>query len=162
MSENWIGRISFITLGALLLPLLALALAPQIHAQSRDDVCQGVGAVTGSADPDTDEATCDLPEGSTSFEAIVRVAINILSGLVGIASVVMVIFGGYKYTTSDGDAGKIAGARQTIIYALVGALFVAVSQVIVLFVLSRAGPPPAEPDASLRVALIQPKWLWYK
>jgi len=47
----------------------------------------------------------------------------------------MIIFGGFKYITSGGDAGGVTGAKNTILYAIVGLVIVALAQVIVRFVI---------------------------
>ena len=40
--------------------------------------------------------------------------------LIGILSVIMLIFGGIKYATSGGDANKVTSAKNTIMYAIIG------------------------------------------
>ncbi|HPR10447.1 MAG TPA: pilin [Candidatus Saccharibacteria bacterium] len=66
---------------------------------------------------------------------LVQDIINIFSWIVGVVSVIMVIFGGFRYITSGGDAGKVTSAKNTIVYALVGLVIAALAQVLVLFVL---------------------------
>jgi hypothetical protein len=61
----------------------------------------------------------------------------------------MLIFGGFKYITSGGDAGKITGAKNTILYAIVGLVIVALSQVIINFVLDRAINASKKPPAAM-------------
>lgn len=56
--------------------------------------------------------------------------------LVGIASVIMIIIGGFKYVTSSGDPSNIKSAKDTILFAIVGILVAVTAQSIVLFVLS--------------------------
>lgn len=63
--------------------------------------------------------------------------INVFSVIVGIVAVVMLIFGGFRYVTSGGDSGKITSAKNTIVYAIVGLVIVALSQAVVQFVLSK-------------------------
>jgi hypothetical protein len=48
----------------------------------------------------------------------------------------MIVIGGLLYVIAAGDSTKTARARNTIIYALVGLIIVALAQVIVHFVLS--------------------------
>ncbi len=50
----------------------------------------------------------------------------------------MIIVGGLKYITSGGDSGNITSAKNTILYAIVGLIVVALAQIIVRFVLQRA------------------------
>jgi hypothetical protein len=49
----------------------------------------------------------------------------------------MIIVGGLKYITSGGDSGNVSGAKNTILYAIVGLVVVALAQIIVRFVLTR-------------------------
>src|SRR3990167_3390083 len=84
-------------------------------------------------------STCKDTSGSESrFQIILTDIINIFSIIVGIVAVVMIIFGGFKYITSAGNQENIKSARNTIIYALVGLIIVALAQVIVRFVLREA------------------------
>ena len=50
----------------------------------------------------------------------------------------MIIIGGLRYITSGGDSGNVTGAKNTILYAVVGLIVVALAQVIVRFVVNRA------------------------
>lgn len=79
------------------------------------------------------------PAGTATLDSVIATAINILSLIVGVVAVIMVIIGGLKYITSNGDANSISSAKTTIIYALVGLVVVAVAQVIVRFVLDKVG-----------------------
>ena len=85
------------------------------------------------------KATCtgDQCQGSAEnkVNTLVEDVINIFSWIVGVVSVIMVIFGGFRYITSGGDAGKVTSAKNTIVYALVGLVIAALAQVLVLFVL---------------------------
>lgn len=106
-----------------------LLVAQPVYAEtSKESVCEGVGFVTGEND-------CSAPEGSPSVSSIVKTVVNILSLLIGIAAVIMIMIGGFKYVTSSGDAGNTASAKNTILYALVGLVVAALAQVIVRFVL---------------------------
>jgi hypothetical protein len=77
----------------------------------------------------------------------VRAIINTFSIIVGAASVIMIIFGGFKFITSGGDAEKTKTARNTIIYAAIGLAVVVLAQFLVLFVFDAAtelSSPPAD------------------
>ncbi len=73
-----------------------------------------------------------------NLNGVISRIVNLLSVIVGIVAVVMIIIGGFKYITSGGDSGSITSAKHTIIYAIVGLIIVALAQVIVRFVLSKA------------------------
>jgi hypothetical protein len=47
----------------------------------------------------------------------------------------MIIIGGFKYVVSGGSDSAVASAKNTILYALVGIIVVAVSQLIIHLVL---------------------------
>ena len=74
---------------------------------------------------------------STDVDSVIRTIINILSLIVGIVAVIMIIIGGLKYITSSGDANNISSAKNTILYAIIGLIIVALAQVIVRFVLDQ-------------------------
>ena len=83
---------------------------------------------------------CDsnVAGSSTKLEGLIRTIINVFSAIVGSVSVIMIIIGGFRYITSGGDSNNVGGAKNTILYALVGLVIVAFAQVIVQFVLQRA------------------------
>jgi hypothetical protein len=62
---------------------------------------------------------------------------DILLFIGGVAAVVMVMFGGYKFLVSTGEPQKIAGARTTIFNALIGLAITIVASQIVGFVAGR-------------------------
>ena len=96
---------------------------------SKDQACKGANLTGGEA--------CDASAGK-SLSNVIRTAINILSVVVGIIAVVMIIVGGVKFVTSGGSTEKVASAKNTIIYAVIGLIIVAFAQIIVQFVLSKA------------------------
>ena len=87
-------------------------------------------------------AECSVDDsGQTAaqrVDQIVKQIINIMSLVVGVVAVIMIIIGGFKYVTSGGDSGNVSGAKNTILYAVVGLIVVALAQVIVRFVVDRA------------------------
>ena len=70
----------------------------------------------------------------TSFGDIVSKVINFLLFFVGVISVIMIIYGGVRYTTSAGDSGKVTNAKNTILYAIVGLIVSILAYAIVNFV----------------------------
>lgn len=110
-----------------------MVLAPAtVFAATKDDVCEGL-ALTGTqgCDPGaTQQAQSDV-------ERIIETVINILSMVVGVIAVIFIIIGGLKYITSSGDANNVNSAKNTIMYALIGLVIVALAQIIVRFVLGK-------------------------
>lgn len=79
--------------------------------------------------------------GSTSnseqeVNNLITKIINIFSWVVGVTSVIMIIYGGFAFVTSAGNSEKAARARSIILYALIGIVIVVVAQVLVRFVIS--------------------------
>lgn len=68
---------------------------------------------------------------------ILKDVINVMLYLAGAIAVIMVVVGGIRYITSDGDPGAASKAKSTIIYALVGLVVAIMSFGIVNFVLDR-------------------------
>ncbi len=91
---------------------------------------------------DQPEEGCELDgSGNTAaqrVDEIVSQVINLLSLAVGVVAVIMIILGGFRYITSGGDTGNVTSAKNTILYAIVGLVVVALAQVIVRFVVGRA------------------------
>jgi len=87
--------------------------------------CQAAGA-----------ATCDPATASGTVSDTIRSIINVLSAIAGTAAVIMIIVGGFRYVTSAGNAESTKSARNTIIYAVVGLVIVAMAQIVVHFVLN--------------------------
>ena len=73
--------------------------------------------------------------GSTLTDTI-KIIINVIIGVVGLVAVVMIIVGGISFTTSQGDSGKVAKARNTVLYGIVGLVVAILAFAIVNFVLS--------------------------
>ena len=81
---------------------------------------------------------CNKAQAEASINNTLDNVINIFSVIVGIVAVVMIIVGGFKYITSSGDSSKVSSAKNTILYAIIGLVVVALAQIIVRFVLSNA------------------------
>lgn len=94
-------------------------------SSAKDQVLNGVGQ-TGT----------DCSKAESNVANTVSAAVQILSIVIGIAAVVEVISGGFKYITSGGDPQKVANAKNTLIYALVGLVIVALAQFMVHFVIN--------------------------
>ena len=67
---------------------------------------------------------------------IFQTIVNILLFLVGAVAVIMLIIGGLRYITSDGDSGRITQAKQTVLYAIIGLIVAILAYAIVNFVIS--------------------------
>jgi hypothetical protein len=75
---------------------------------------------------------------TSSISTLINEVITVFSWIVGSISIIMIIYGGFRYVTSGGNDASVSGAKNTIIYALIGLVIVALAQVIVHFVLAKA------------------------
>lgn len=116
----------FALVPALALPAVAESLDINQNLTSGTEVC-GIGE------------DCSADEDGTTVNDIVKTVINILSWVVGVVSVIMIIVAGFRYVTSGGQEKAVGDAKNTILYAIVGLVIVALAQVIVRFVLSNIG-----------------------
>jgi hypothetical protein len=120
-------------------PALALAQTPPATTPTtpapsgnQQAVCDGIGLTGGSC------ATDPNPQ----INNVITNVINIFSLIIGVAAVIMIMVGGFKYVSSTGDSNSINSAKNTIMYALIGLVIVALAQVIVKFTLNKATTAP--------------------
>ena len=104
------GYISKIITGLLTVGFgVALVTAP-VSALGEGGAPAGINAARG------DNTPSNLVNGDSS---IVRRAINIMLFGVGVLSVVMLIFGGFRYVISGGKKESVTNAKNTILYAII-------------------------------------------
>lgn len=63
-------------------------------------------------------ASVGLPE--TDAGDVLKNGLNIAYFAVGIVAVIIVIYAGFQYVTSNGDSSKASTAMKTILYAVIG------------------------------------------
>lgn len=68
---------------------------------------------------------------------VITRVIQLIVMVAGVATVIMLIFGGIRYIISVGDPSNVNSAKNTILYALIGLGVTVISQAIVSFVLRR-------------------------
>lgn len=94
-----------------------------------------------STDPLAAGAACAAPTGSSdnlfAQGGIFQTISNTLIFLVGAIAVIMLIIGGLRYVTSNGEAASIKGAKDTITYAIIGIIVAMLAFAAVSFVISR-------------------------
>ncbi|MDR0591011.1 MAG: pilin [Candidatus Nomurabacteria bacterium] len=98
------------------------------------DPCAGK---TGPAKTNCEKLHEGTEKAQTTDQSIPEVIKNVVSVMMfitGTLSVVMIIYGGIRYTTSAGDSSKITSAKHTITYAVVGLVVSVLAYAIVSFV----------------------------
>lgn len=116
-----------LVLAAVALPVGAAVLtSDQVAAQNvKEQIEKGVVAAGGGSNSD----------GST-LNGMIKTGINALLFIIGAVSVVMIIYGGFRYVTSGGESGAVTNAKNTILYAVIGLVVALVSYAIVGWVLA--------------------------
>jgi hypothetical protein len=94
------------------LAFTATASAVITQPQVNNGLCHGANGDFNQ----TDETGCDDQAAST---------------------VIMIIYAGFRYVTSGGRDESVKGAKNTILYAIIGLVIVALAQIIVHFVLAK-------------------------
>lgn len=130
-----IKKLKHIFAAALLMGAFATpALLPTVaHAQSAIE--QGL---CGGSNLQFQSGNCDDNDATDRLNNIIKTIINVVSIVVGVVAVIMIVFGGLKYITSGGESSNVSSAKNTIIYAIIGLVVVALAQFIVRFVLDRS------------------------
>jgi cytochrome bd-type quinol oxidase subunit 2 len=116
-----------------LLAPVAIPASVAAVANPADNLCSG-----SNFNIDTNAGgNCGTTDG-TSINELLRKIVNVISAIVGVVAVIMIVVGGFKYITSGGDSNNVSGAKNTIIYAIIGLVIVALAQLIVHFVLNQS------------------------
>lgn len=121
-----------------ILPALALAIlmlaspligSSEVFADSRQRVCQEL--------PDSLRDEC-LGAGASETTGIdtIETFMSALTWLAGGISVIAIIVGGLMAVLSGGDSKRVVQAREIVLYALVGLVFVFAARLIVQFIIS--------------------------
>jgi len=126
-----------LSVSVLVSSVMPLAFVASVHGQAegiQQNLCAGANLDINS--------TCETggitdQQAQQKINDLLHTVINFFSLIVGVVSVIMIIYGGLKYITSGGDSGNVSGAKNTIVYALVGIIVVALAQFMVRFVLTK-------------------------
>ncbi|MCL2037519.1 pilin [Candidatus Saccharibacteria bacterium] len=125
----------------LLVPALVLGFglfAPAVHA-APGDPCDETQGLAGAINED-----CAVGEGMQTGSlfgnnGIVTTVINIMLFIVGILSVIMIIWGGIRYVLSRGKEDEVKNAKNTILYSVVGLIIAIIAYALVNWVFGVLG-----------------------
>lgn len=130
-------KMLMVSLGAV---FAVAAPAAVVGAQSTSVTQQNVGCGIELQQTDCTTAV-QTSDGESKIVGIIKTVINVLSMIVGAICIIMIVFGGFRYMTSGGESAGVSGAKNTILYAVVGLVVVLLAQAIVRFVFSRTTAP---------------------
>jgi hypothetical protein len=112
-------------------------------AQDNNQIVGGLceGANLHVTDNPGSSASCSSNGESVTDKVnrILKRVVNFLSAIIGVVAVIMIIFGGFRYITSGGSDNTVTSAKNTILYAIIGLVIVALAQLLVRFVVKLIG-----------------------
>lgn len=124
--------------------LLVPALGGVASAGIQGSICEGTNVANDSG---ANSASCGSNKNGDPKQGLQNLAktiTNAFSVVIGAAAVIMILFGGFRYITSGGDSGRVGSAKNTLIYAIVGLIIVALAQVIVHYVIVQSASSGAD------------------
>lgn len=109
-----------------------------VPAQAQINVFQQCQPGAAGTSQTANTAVCKATNTGALFGpgSIWNNVLNIFTVVIGAISVLMIIVGGLRYITSNGDATQTTGAKNTIMYAVIGLVFALMANAIVNFVLA--------------------------
>jgi hypothetical protein len=130
--KNWLAAILFSL--ALALCIAAPAFAQDAQQQINNGLCAG-----SNLQITENPGQCKIAKSDAigKINNLVHTIVNLLTAIVGIVAVIMIIVGGFRYITSGGNDTSVTSAKNTILYAIIGLVVVALAQIIVRFTLSK-------------------------
>jgi hypothetical protein len=112
-------------------------IAPTASAvDPREQACIGAGGKWTPAAPPAPAKCSSGTAGTNELSPIIKSIVNVLLFVIGAAAVIMIIIGGMRYVLSGGDAAGTKGAKDTIIYAIIGLIVAFLAYALVNFVLT--------------------------
>lgn len=120
------GKIIGLLLITVLVGVSSLLLVSHVDAVGfNQSIADGANSAHGVNQPS------DLFGQTGTFRTIT----NVMLYLVGAVSVIMLIIGGIRYVISGGDSTAVSGAKNTILYAIVGIVVSILAYAVVSFVI---------------------------
>ena len=119
-------KLKLIILTALTTLTIGFVMTPAYAAtctSPKDCVNQGLSSAGGS-------------NAKTDIGPFIKTIVNVLLFILGAVAVVMIVIGGIRYATSQGESSAISGAKNTILYSVIGLVVANMAYAIVNFVIS--------------------------
>ena len=125
-------RLKQILSSLLIIPIMALGVSAALQINNVNVVrATDMTLSSGVSSSQGDDVPKDL--AGDVFKNVV----NILLFIIGAVSVIMLIYGGIRYTTSGGNANSVTAAKNTIMYSIVGLVIAILAFAVVQFVVNQ-------------------------
>ena len=118
--------------GLLIVPMMALGLTAVLPTNA-----MALDCVNGQT---KDGIDCVDPGTNPELFGAGGIVTNIINAalfIIGAVSVVMIIYGGVRYTISAGNANAVTAAKNTILYAVIGLIVAIAAYAIVDFTIGQ-------------------------
>ncbi len=115
-----------ITLGAGGLSTVGAATDCTVPANKDKTACQALAGANKTTDP---------ADRTKTVDGALKAVVNVLLFVIGGVSVIMIVVGGLRYVISNGESSAVTGAKNTILYAVVGLVISLFAYAIVNFVI---------------------------
>lgn len=109
-----------------MMAVTAVVWSHSAHAVNIDEACSNAGS----------SSLCDA-RGENIEDNFAKNLTNLLLFVLGTAAVIMIVIGGIKYASANGDSSKIASAKNTILYSVVGLVVALMAWGIIRFIVEQ-------------------------
>jgi hypothetical protein len=109
---------------------------PTSGCSKKEAACNGSGGSWSAHGSET--GTCSSSDSRT-VNSTLRQVMNILFYVSGSIAILMIIIGGVRYVVSAGDQSAVTGAKNTVMYSMIGLVVIVISAALVSFVLNNLG-----------------------
>lgn len=132
LSKYFVAISTLVTMSVAVVPATTFASCTNIGSgvQAGIDSTLGTKAKTGKCG-----SGGSLTGGINNVASTITTDFSIL---IGVISVIMIIYAGFKYVTSGGSSDNANSARNILMYAVIGLIITVIAQLIVHLVLNSA------------------------
>ncbi len=133
-----IKRFNFklIALAVVFMASVAVSTLVPVHSASAIKVIPSCDDGAAGASSSTKDICGDESAGPDKLPKLVQNVINTVLIILGMAAVIMIIVGGVRYVTSNGDPQQVKSAKDTVMYSVIGVIVAIMAFAIVNFVLA--------------------------
>ena len=125
-------RLKQILSSLLIIPIMALGVSAALQINNVNVVRATDMTLSGGVSSSQGD---DVPQDLAGD--VFKNIVNILLFIIGAVSVIMLIYGGIRYTTSGGNANSVTAAKNTIMYSIIGLVVAILAFAVVNFVVKQ-------------------------
>ena len=125
-------RLKQILSSLLIIPIMALGVSAALQINNVNVVRATEMTLSGGVSSSQGD---DVPQDLAGD--VFKNVVNILLFIIGAVSVIMLIYGGIRYTTSGGNANSVTAAKNTIMYSIIGLVVAILAFAVVQFVVNQ-------------------------